>query len=231
MAKKGEQKILKRIAVSKLVPIHNRKERTFLTKPIPGPHNKTHCMPIVFVLRDILGIVSNLKEAEYLLYMGKIKVDGKVRKEPGFPIGIMDILEIGDKHYMIKLDDKGRLNVTVCDKKDQKLLKITKKRTIKKGVTQITFHDGRTIQTNDSKIKVGDSALVDLNNMAIVKYYPLKTDSDCLIVEGKHAGSIGKLKSVEYIGGRKEAVLTIKDEKIITRWDYLFALDESYSRE
>ena len=62
MAKKGESKAQKALSVP-VVRHFNRKETAWTTKTIPGPHNRSRSVPLVFALRNLLQVVDNEKEA------------------------------------------------------------------------------------------------------------------------------------------------------------------------
>ena len=230
MAKKGEKKHLKRIALPKKLPIHDKKERgrRFLVKPSPGPHKKESALPLIAVLRELLGFVETKKEGKFVLNKGLVRVDGKERRKIDFPIGLMDILEIGEELYLVGLDEKGSLKLYKWNKKDEKCLKVVKKKTVKKGILQLTFHDGRTYLTKDNSIKVGDGVIFDLQKKEIKKVIPLKEGQLCLITEGKHSGKVGELKGIKREGERVDAYLKLSNgEEVITRKAYLFPIDES----
>jgi len=81
MANKGEGKSEKRLAAGKVVPLL-RKEHVWHIKAKPGPHKKKNSVALGFVLRDMIGIAKNAKEAKKILNQGSVLVDGKIAKEP-----------------------------------------------------------------------------------------------------------------------------------------------------
>ena len=228
MAKKGERKHAKRISSPKSIFIRDRKKRgkRFLVKSSPGTHKREKSEPLLFFLREHLKLVKTLKEAKYVLNNGKVKIDGRVRKDPAFPVGLMDVIEIEGKFYEMGIDEKGRLKVVEIEGKDKKLEKVVNKVSVSKDNYQLTFHDGYTILTKDNSIKCGDSVVLNLKEWKIEKHIPLKEGVTCLVVEGKHSGEKAKLKEIVNRGGNREAVLKFKDKEVLTRWKYLFALDE-----
>ena len=52
----------------------------FITRPNPGPHSYSLGLPMIVVLRDILGIAKNLKEVKFILYNNEILVDIEIKK-------------------------------------------------------------------------------------------------------------------------------------------------------
>jgi len=71
-----------------------RKEKRFVTTVKPGPHGKNVSIPISVFLRDTLNAVTSLREAKSVIYSGKIKVDGTIRKSLHHGIGLMDVVEL-----------------------------------------------------------------------------------------------------------------------------------------
>ncbi len=231
MAKRGERKHMKRISASKLLPITDKKKKVFIKNPSPGKHSKKCGAPIVFVLREMLGVVSNAREAGIVLNSGKVHVDGKVVKDEGFPVGLMDVVSLPEekKNFRILVDSKGRLKAEkISEGANLKLLKIKNKVTVGAGLFQLTFHDGRTFLTKDSKYNPGDSVLFELDKKKITGHIKLSPGAGCLITEGKHAGVRGKLKEIAERAGRKEATLDVDGKEIITFAGYLFPVPEGW---
>ncbi len=228
MAKKGNKRHVKRIAAPKKLMLTDKKEKVFLKKPNPGPHSKHTSMPLVVLLRDILKVAKNEKEVRAILNDKKVKIDGKVRKDIGFPVGLMDVIDLGNASYRIMLDDKGRLIPVADEKKLLKPLKIVDKVSVGKDRFQLTFHDGRTMLTSDNNFKVGDVVLFDLSKREVVELVKNKEGVYCLIVDGRHAGRKGKIKEIVSRGGKREVVIESSEGEIITRHDYVFPLPEGW---
>jgi small subunit ribosomal protein S4e len=93
-----------------------------------------------------------------------IKVDGKVRREHGFPLGQMDVLTIDktNEHFRILLDTKGRFQPVRIDAKEAafKLCKVVKKYIGKNKVPYVVTHDGRSIRFPHPEISKMDSVKV-----------------------------------------------------------------------
>ena len=56
------------------------KNKRFVVTVKPGAQSKHASIPISVFLRDTLKIVTSLREAKSVIYSGKIKVDGVIRK-------------------------------------------------------------------------------------------------------------------------------------------------------
>ena len=93
MAKHGENKKLKRLNTPNLVSI-SKKDKVWISKPVPGTHPRNKSISLVVLLRDVLKLAGTSKEASTLVKSGKILVDGRVVKDYKFPIGYMDLISI-----------------------------------------------------------------------------------------------------------------------------------------
>ena len=71
-----------------------RKNKRFIITVMPGTHPKNRSIPTAVLLRDTLKIVTSLREAKSVIYGGRIKVDGVVRKSLHYSIGLMDAVEL-----------------------------------------------------------------------------------------------------------------------------------------
>lgn len=188
---------IKRISAPKHWRIR-RKEKKYSFHPLPGPHAKEKCLTLGMALRDMLAITENAKESRSLLRSGQVKVDGRPRKEPGFPIGIMDVVTVGNESWRVLAGRRGLYLKTVTGNESAiKLLKITNKTVIRGGKVQLNFHDGRNLIVEKSAAyHTGDVAVFDLEKNSIKETIQLKKGATVLIVEGHNMGTTGKVESL-----------------------------------
>ena len=73
MGKMGGSKHLTRHAAPAFWPIL-RKEWRWAVKPSPGPHSIERCLPLLIIVRDILGYAKTAREARKIIAQGHIKV-------------------------------------------------------------------------------------------------------------------------------------------------------------
>ena len=85
MGRKGAVKHQKRLAAPKLLSIP-RKKHKWVIKTNSGPHPPDRSIPLLLVLRDMLGITESTRESKYVLTQNEVKVDGKIRKSLKFPV-------------------------------------------------------------------------------------------------------------------------------------------------
>ena len=71
------KKHIKRMAAPKSWAIP-RKTSHWVTKPSPGPHRAERSMPLLSVVRDMLGLCDNSREARLIIGSRGITVDGRL---------------------------------------------------------------------------------------------------------------------------------------------------------
>ncbi|QDI88167.1 30S ribosomal protein S4e [Candidatus Nitrosopumilus sp. SW] len=196
-----------------------RKDKRFVITVRPGPHKKHHSVPTAVFLRDMLKIVTSLREAKTAIYSGKVKIDGVVRKSLHHAIGLMDVVElenVSDVYRLVPTDGKLLKPIKINDsEKTKKLVRVTSKTTINKGKMQIGFHDGRST-ISDTKVNVGDVCLIQVPDQKILEVIKLEAGNHGLVTRGINAGQIGKIESVEegtFILP-KRVILSLEDRKI-----------------
>ncbi|KAF6244506.1 30S ribosomal protein S4e [Nitrosopumilus sp. b2] len=196
-----------------------RKDKRFVITVRPGPHKKDHSVPTAVFLRDMLKIVTSLREAKTAIYSGKVKIDGVVRKSLHHAIGLMDVVElenVPDVYRLVPTEGKLLKPIKINDsEKTKKLVRVISKTTINKGKMQIGFHDGRST-ISDTKVNVGDVCLIQVPDQKILEVIKLETGNHGLVTRGINAGQIGKIESIEegtFILP-KRVILSLGDRKI-----------------
>ncbi|NPA86837.1 MAG: 30S ribosomal protein S4e [Candidatus Diapherotrites archaeon] len=198
----GGRRHLKRIAAPKSWKI-KRKSRfgVWVTKPSPGPHPQERSIPLRILVRDYLGLARNAREADFIIKRGEILVDGKVRKDPKFPVGLFDVVEIPkvEKVYRIILDEKGRLVPKEISESEKgyKIVRIERKKMVRGGRVQLGTHDGRSFLLKETDLKPGDVLKIEVPSQNIVESYKLEPGNLVYILSGRHAGTIGTVKEIE----------------------------------
>ncbi len=185
----------------------HRKETTWAPNPHPGPHPKQDSVPIVMILREMLGFARTSKEAERILSRSTVRVDGKVRKDHRFSVGLMDVIQVGglDKVYrMLPRPRRGLSLVQVGEgESGYKLCAITRKETTRGGRVQLSLHDGRTILVSgkeqlktEEAYQVGGTVQVSLPGQKIMKFVPLRVGNLGLVTHGKNEGLHGRIATI-----------------------------------
>lgn len=219
---------LKRYAMPKSWPLARKKE-TWVVRPMPGAHALGRSIPLQIVLREILGVAETSKEAKSILNAGKIMVDKKVRKEPKFPVGLMDVIEIPEtKKYLRIIPGERRLefeNIS-AEESNAKLCRIQGKTVLKGGLHQLNLHDGRNVIIGKkSAYKCGDSLVIEIPNQRIVKHYAFEKGSPAFIIAGRNMGTEGTIKKIKRKKSMLEKSVVIMESKgkeIVTLIEYVF---------
>ena len=148
MARKGGRRHLKRLAAPKFWPIP-RKEFKWAVKPSPGPHPADNCLPLLVIIRDILGLAETAREARMILGQRKILVDGRVRTDYKYPVGLMDVVAIPELKKAYRCVPKLGGGLTLLEIPEEeacfKLCRIEDKTTVNGGHIQLNLHDGRNV--------------------------------------------------------------------------------------
>lgn len=188
--------ILKRVAAPKWWPIE-RKTKKFAVSS-RGPYKKELSLPLLILIRDILKIAENKKEASSIIKKGEILINGKKVKDPKFGVGLLDSIEIPSLKKAWRAIPKNGLSFIEIPEKEVKLkiCKIINKKTLKGNKTQLNLHDGRNILTNE-KYSTHDSLLIEVPEQKILEHIKFSENSTCIIFKGKNAGKIGKIKTIE----------------------------------
>ncbi|TLX81614.1 MAG: 30S ribosomal protein S4e [Thaumarchaeota archaeon] len=199
MAKKGGDKRLKRQLAPRFWQV-NRKSARFILNTMPGPHTRKFSYPIGVVLRDLLHVCTNIREAKRSLNKGLISVDGKMIRHPNFPIGLMDTLEIKPSNQSYRFVPSNGIPLFPIkinsDEKNLKLEKIKSKVTSKENLYQYCLHDGRTFLSKES-YNVNDTCLIDLPKFGIKNHVQLKEGCTVIVTRGENAGNIGKVEEIK----------------------------------
>lgn len=244
MGRMGGRKHLKRLAAPAFWPIL-RKEYRWAVKPSPGPHPTDSSLPLLIVLRDVLKCVKSSREARRVIGEGKVRVDGVVRRDYKFPIGLMDVLEVeglgGAFRFLPAPVKHFTLHPIPESEKELKIVRIINKTTVKGGHIQLNLHDGRNVlvRVSDPKspeedvYKTYDSLLIRVPSQEILEHLPLKEGSLAIISSGRNVGRIGKIKSIHRIFKTRDAIVTLEDregEEFQTALKYVYVIGGRESR-
>lgn len=201
MGKMGGTTKAKRSTAPPFWPIA-RKVKVFTIKTSPGPHSKERSYSLGVIVRDVLHLVNTYREARFVVSSGKVRVDGVVRRDIGFPSGLMDVLEfdgLGKVYRLVPYKGSPLEPVEIpADKKNLKLCKIVNKTTVRGGVTQYTLHDGRCVlDEEDRALKVGDTCLIEVPQQRIINTIAMKKGALVLVLGGERAGLQGYIEDLK----------------------------------
>lgn len=177
----------------------SRKDKRFVVTVRMGPHRKDRSIPAAVLLRDTLRMVSTLREAKAAIYSGAVTVDGVRRKSLHHGVGLMDAVELAgvDGAYRMLPSGGALLRPVKIDagEKSKKVCRVTGKTTIRGGRTQIGFHDGRSL-VSDEDVRVGDSCLLQVPEQKILEVIRLEKGAHAIVTSGVNAGQAGTVAEV-----------------------------------
>jgi len=217
---------LKRLAAQKTWQIQ-RKGHKFITKSIPGPHSLETGAPLSVFLKEVFKYATTTKEVSKILNSNYVKIDGKIRKNFRFPVGIFDTIELTkiNEHFRVILNRKGKLDVIRINKEESLLkpCKIIGKKMVK-GKIQLNLFDGKNILVETNNYKIGDTLFLSLPEQKINKHLKFDKNSAIFLTGGKHIGDIGN------VGDIVENKITYVDQKgnlIETLKKYAFVIGDN----
>ncbi len=102
----------KRVAAPKSWPVQ-KKTHAWVVGANSGSHSMETGIPLLVVVRDMLKIASNSKEAKRIINEGNILIDGLARKDYKYMAGLFDIVSLPaiNEHYRILLDNNNRFKL------------------------------------------------------------------------------------------------------------------------
>ena len=238
MARMGGKKHLKPYAAPAWWPVPV-KERPWTVKPRPGPHPIERSIPLLILVRDVLGYAKTAREARKIISEGHIKIDGKIRRDHKYPVGLMDVVEIVDtgetfrvipypiKYYVLHPISKEEAEIKLC--------RIENKTTVKGGHIQLNLHDGRNIlirvkdPTNPEEDTFSTLGTVKIRipSQELLDYIGLEEGVIAIVSGGRNVGRVGRVISIHRGMRRFRSIATLEDtkgERFQTSLDYIFVI-------
>tara|TARA_Y100000310_G_scaffold330946_1_gene403610 strand:- start:1086 stop:1787 length:702 start_codon:yes stop_codon:yes gene_type:complete len=220
---------LSRLNAPKSWPIR-RKGIKFIAKPSPGPHSMRECIPLNLVVKELLKLGRTNKEIKTILNTRNVLVNGIVRKDHKFPVGIMDnvtVTELG-KDYRILYSTKCKFIVKELKKAQAgfKLSRVEDKTIVAKGKVQLNMFDGTNIILDKNDYKTGDTLVIDLKTKKIKEAIKMEKGVKVYITGGNKVGKIGVLKEIKKLQGRRGYNVVVDEDgkDFETNKKYAFAI-------
>jgi small subunit ribosomal protein S4e len=228
---------LKRLAAPVVFDIP-AKVKKFAPRPVPGPHPMDYSVPLLVVVRDWLRYASTAREAEKIVFQGKILVDGRVVKDPRFPIGLMDVLlipETGEIYRMLPVYRRGLKLIEIDPSESKfKIGLIVRKQHVKGGALQFTLHDGRNVLVKnptekDRAIGTWDSFQISIPENKVLAHLPFEVGRYALIYRGSRAGLHGPVVDYERVRrypAKQLVTVRTAEGEISTILDYVMVVGD-----
>ena len=194
-----------------------------------GPHSKETGIPLLTVVRDMLKIANNSKEAKKIINEGNVLVDGIARKDYKYITGLFDIisLPVVNEHYRVLLDANNKFRLYKESAGVSKLCRVNDKTIVRKGAVQLNLHDGTNILASND-YRTFDTLIMSIPDRKITKHLPYKTGNLALVVGGEHSGEIGKIKQIRKVRGSGTNMVVLSNEtEFETIEDYVYVIGET----
>ena len=210
----------------------NKMGGVFAVKPTSGPHKSRESIPLQVILRDKLRFALNGREADIILHQkeGLIRIDKKVKRNPKYPVGFMDVIDIPKVgvSYRVLYDVKGRFVFVKVPKAEAafKLCRVNRKEMGPNKIAYLVTHDGRTIRFASKDIKMNDTIKLNLETKEISESYPMAVNSLAMVSDGSNRGRIGTIVHISKLDGNFDLV-SLKDARghtFTTRINYVFII-------
>ena len=207
---------LKRQKSPKKWPIP-RKETVYIVRP---DSNLGKGLPILIILREILKIVQNRKEAKKAIHFRNILINNKPVIDEKQSASLFDTITMipSKKYFRLELSEKGKFQVKEISEADalRKIAKIISKKILKGKKTQLNLSDGQNFLSNLT-CNINDSVLISFKDKKIEKCLPLREKANIMIFDGKHAGSIGTVVKIDNKNKMAEVNLEEKPANILIK--------------
>jgi len=226
---RGPKKHLKRLNAPKHWML-DKLGGVFAPRPSCGPHKLRESLPLIIFLRNRLNYALTGDEVKKILMQRLIKVDGKVRTDPTYPAGFMDVISIEktNENFRLIYDTKGRYAVhrIQAEESKYKLCRVKKLGVGPKGVPFMVTSDGRTLRYPDPLVKVSDTIQLDIATSKIIDFIKMEVGNLCMITGGHNLGRVGIVTSRERHPGSFD-IVHVRDSTghvFATRLQYCFII-------
>jgi len=241
MGRKGGKRHLKRLPAPAFWPIQ-KKMWKWAMRPRAGPHSMDKSLPLGVIVRDLLKLARTGRESQLLISQGKIKVDGRVRTDYKYPVGLMDVVEIPEaktRARMVPAPKKGLALVDIPKEESLfKLCRIKDKATVRKGNIQLNLHDARNLLVKvenprnpvEDTYSTGDTLRINLPDQKIVQHLKFAQGSYVVVTAGRNVGKHGKIASIETSSANRPLSIEIQGsdgENFRTVAEYVFVVGET----
>lgn len=237
MTRTGEKKHFKRTLAPKYWSVP-RKEAKFTVKTAAGPHSISNSIPLLVILRDNLHFADTAREAKRILNAGEVKVDGVIRKNFKFPVGLMDVLEIPKMKRFYRILPAPRRGLILHSIEEDeigfKLCRIEDKTVIKNGNIQLNLHDGRNLviylnnptNAEEDIYKTKDALKISVPSQEILEHVKFKEDIYSIVIAGRNLGLVGKISKIEKRFGPHASTVTLEraGKTFQTELEYAFPI-------
>jgi len=223
---------LSRLNAPKSWPIR-RKGIKFIAKPSPGPHSMRECIGLGLAVKELFRLARTTKEVKSVLNEKNILVNGIVRKDYKFPLGIMDIIAVPSlgKNFILLYNKKGKFIIQELKKgkENTRLCKIAEKTSVKGNKVQLNLTDGTNILLDKNTYSVGDTLVIDLKAKKVASCAKLEKGARVYVTGGKKVGMVGIIDEIKKLQGKRghNVIIDVEGKKVETAKDYIFVIGDT----
>ncbi len=204
----------------------------FTTRPSAGAHTLRQSMPLSTIVTTLLKYARTRKEVKKILNEGKIFVNGKVRKDVGFAVGLMDVISVPSVHedYRMLYDTKGKFKLLALkeDEKDTRIIQIKNKTVIPHGKIQINNSDGTNfVLANKEVYNTGDTLFLSFKDGKVKEHLALKKGARIYISGGTKQGVVGTIEDMK----EKNIIVQSKEGNFETAKRYAYVIGKMETLE
>ncbi len=193
MASKGNDRHMKALESPAYMGVH-RKDSKYVMKARAGRHSRERSLPIVVFLKRE-GLARTTSDAIKILNDGKVSVDGKRVRDVKYPVGLSDVITVGEAHYLVGINSNSRSVFAKAEKPDEMTYKLVRKYIGKGGKLMFGLHDGSVVGGN-GEARVNDSVRIgtDRKVRAVLR---LEKGAKCVVIAGVNVGAEGKVEDIK----------------------------------
>lgn len=186
------------------------------------------------ILRNRLNLAFNGMECKRILNDkdNEVCIDGKVRRDLKYPVGLMDLLTIEKTkmRYRMMYDLKGRFKLAKVNKEQAKfkLCKVKRRVMGQNKVPYVITHDSRCIRYAHPDVHQFDTVKVNLESGEIEKHAKFETGNVVFVSGGKNCGRVGVINNRTKYQGSFDIIniRDAKDNSFNTRIDNCFVIGQ-----
>jgi small subunit ribosomal protein S4e len=201
--------------------VERKAHGAYVAKPSPGRHTLDRCITLkLFAVKA--GIAENSDQAHAAIKHGHISVNGKKIKNPKYPVGINDVIESipSKKYYTVGINERGQVSISEAEKEGMHhhIYRVVGKYRASGSKLMLRLHDGSAVHAK-GEAKVNDSVVLEHGQHSVSEILPLKVGAKCLVIDGVHVGTQGKvteLKPGNMHSGASAVIVHSKDQSFET---------------
>jgi small subunit ribosomal protein S4e len=196
MARKGNSRHMKALNSPRYQFIERKAHGAYVAKPAPGRHKLDRCITLkLFAVKS--AVVVNGMEAAKAIKAGNLSVNGKIVKDPSYPIGMNDRIEVipSKKTYVIGINERGQVSISALGKEEPHIYRINGKYRAGGNTLMFRLHDGSSVNAKKAA-KVNDSIILG-KERTIAEVVPLRVGAECVVIDGVHVGMKGKVTELK----------------------------------